>query len=167
MSQARDLLAHARSILGSGRGRPKQAELRIVVTCAYRALFQELRHDAVRKLIRGRQTDVCELRRTLSRCFEHRTMANAARAFAGQGSNGWIGCVSSVPADLVEVAEAFAELYEARHRADYDQMGPPFRQSETSALLALSERACETWARVRDTPAGRAYLLAMLIKPRS
>lgn len=166
MSQAEDLLAHARSLVRADARRPKQATLRLAVSCAYRALFLRLRHDATRKLIPGNSSQARELRRILSRCFEHGTMAHASRAFAGGGNNAWAAGAGVIPADLREVAWVFAELQEARHLADYDQLGPALRRSECVALVASSERAFAAWASVRSTTAGRAYLVALLIKPR-
>ena len=167
MSDARDLLAQARRLVHSDPRRPRQTSLRSAVYSAYYALFHLLVGEAVRVVIPGKAGQVRHLRRTLSRCFEHRTMASAARAFAGQGKSAWVGNAGAIPPELAEVARTFVDLQEARHLADYDKLGPRFTRSASIARVAQCERAFTAWASVRSTTAARAFLLALLFKPRN
>ena len=162
MTQAGELLAWAERF--AHEPRPSQATLRLAVSTAYRALFLLLRADATRGLIPPRHPNAAELRRTLSRTFEHRVMYNAARAFAGQGKNAWAAAAGEVPRDLARVAEAFVQLHQARELADYDQLGPSFTRSETVARVRLAAEAFRGWAVVRKTPAARVFLLALLVR---
>jgi hypothetical protein len=69
--------------------------------------------------------------------------------------------MASVPTDLRKVADAFRELQDERHGADYDLL---LRYTRTEALwlIDLSERAMQIWPTVAPTPAGRLYLVALL-----
>jgi hypothetical protein len=111
---------------------------------------------------------VAVLRAAVRRAFEHAEMKQAARSFAS-------GCLpdSIAPAlggagpsaDLRAVAGALVDLQEARHEADYD-FGRGFTRRETQGLLITVEDAFRAWRRVRRSPEGRVFLVALLLQKR-
>lgn len=67
-----------------------------------------------------------------------------------------------LPIQLPEVARAFKELQEERHRADYDYWGN-FSRSEALDLVALAEEAHRSWRSIRTDPAAEGFLLSLLL----
>jgi uncharacterized protein (UPF0332 family) len=97
-----DLLEQALHLAKRDRKRPKQANLRRAVSTAYYALFHLLVSEGVSYWKIERQ------RSAFARSFEHRKMKGVCKN-------------SSYPnADLQAVLDAFVELQQARHSADYD-----------------------------------------------
>src|SRR5580698_10058514 len=96
-----DLLDQALHLARRDPNRPKQANLRRAVSTAYYALFQLLVSEAVgyRRLERQRSQ--------LARSFEHGKMKGACNP-------------KFQNAEVQAVAEAFVDLQQARHLADYD-----------------------------------------------
>ncbi len=144
-----------------------QASLRRAVSAAYYALFHYLIDQACNQVV-NHAPGRTELRRKLGRAFQHAQMKSAAKAFssgAQQKQNKWFD-VAQIPQALSDVAEAFAELQEARHTADYD-LNEPFYRSDAIAHVTIAENAVASFHQIRGTHAGRAFLLAMLVKTRS
>lgn len=96
-----DLLEQALHLAKRDRKRPKQASLRRAVSTAYYALFHLLVSDGVSYWKIERQ------RPAFARSFEHRKMKGVCKA-------------KYVNPDLQAIADAFVELQQARHFADYD-----------------------------------------------
>lgn len=115
----RDLLAQARDLATRDPLKPKQASLRRAVSTAYYALFHLLVTAASQSLGRGS----APLSRLLARAFDHSEMEKACGTFAAGGAmpqavTGAYGPIV-VPPELRRVAQAFRDLQEARHDADY------------------------------------------------
>jgi hypothetical protein len=144
-------------------GRPRQGNLRRAVSDAYYALFDFLVDRGCRYLISGRAQEA--LRGVLARAFEHGTMKRASTSFASGSLPAKLLPAltgSPVPPDLQRIARAFRDLQEARHAADYDPLRR-FRRSEVLAFVEQAQQAIQLWPAVRDTPAGRLYLVGLLV----
>jgi hypothetical protein len=91
-------------------------------------------------------------------------MNDVCRAFAGTQLPPAVDAVAQVPVpkDLREVAQAFVDLQEARHEADYD-LGHRFTRSETQALADQAERAFAAWQRVRGLSIAMVFLTSLLL----
>ena len=158
MSLHADLLHQARQLARIDLRRPRQASLRRAVSAAYYALFHLLIHDASRIMISNPN-----VRRKLSRTFDHGDMKAASHAFSNPRADlkkltGGI----PIPADLVTIAETFAEMQDARHEADYD-LSRPFTRAEVNSFEADVDQAFQLWQTVKLDPASQAYLAALLL----
>ena len=162
MSLHADLLAQARHLLRKEPRRPKQASLRRAVSTAYYALFHLLVHESSKRLVSGAAH--ARLRALSARAYEHGVMKQASRAFASGGLPPNLQTVlpQGAPAEIREIAEIFVDVQEARHAADYD-VTLKLTRNETQELIALVERAFQLWQTVREDPAARAYLVALLL----
>jgi len=67
---------------------------------------------------------------------------------------------------LSTVAEAFVDLQQARHKADYD-IEEPFQPLDAAVDVAQARLAFAAWAEVRDEPLAQRYLYSLLFKDRS
>ncbi|MBY0502515.1 MAG: hypothetical protein K2X03_01305 [Bryobacteraceae bacterium] len=140
-----------------------EASLRRAVSTAYYALFHLLIRSAVFAWAHAEQ------RAQLARMFDHRRMKEASVIILKQ-----IKMKNSEPATLDEVvrmrlwivAEAFVELQELRHRADYD-LAAPFDQLTAAASVALAGEAFKAWVEIKDEPLSQRYLYSLLFKERS
>jgi hypothetical protein len=64
--------------------------------------------------------------------------------------------------DFAIIADAFVELQEGRHAADYDA-GEFFTRPDALAKIALVDHAFDAWKRVRHTPNANVFLAALLL----
>lgn len=162
MSLQADLLEQARHLLRREPRRPKQASLRRAVSAAYYALFHLLVHESSKRLISG--TAHTPLRALTARAFEHGTMKQASRAFASGGLPTHLQSIlpQGVPRQLRRIAAAFVDLQHARHGADYD-VTLKLTRNETRALVTQVEEVFQEWQTVREAPAARIYLTALLL----
>lgn len=134
MGYPEDLLEQSAFLLEGWRGNPpNQAGLRRSVSTAYYALFHLLIEDAVSIWPLRRHRDA------LSRTVEHRSIK---KAFAN--------CVSKADkgSKLRGVAQAFTELQEKRHTADYDN-SHTWTLTSAEALFVQAVEAVDTWRTIR------------------
>lgn len=131
MTYKDDLLKQALHLATWDRRRPKQANLRRAISTAYYALFHFLISEAVNSWRIEYQRPV------LARAFEHGKMKAA--------------CLRSKlsSADLRNIANAFVDLQQARHLADYDTAFV-WTRVETITLIQLAEQSCQSWERIRN-----------------
>ena len=61
------------------------------------------------------------------------------------------------------VAQAFVDLQQARHKADYD-ISAPFIPRDAAVSVAQAHLALLSWAEVRDEPIAQDYLYSLLFK---
>jgi hypothetical protein len=103
-------------------------------------------------------TDAVELRAVVRRAFQHGTMKSAAKQFSKTklDSETWKRVLPTLSPQLRTIARTFAELQEARHRADYD-VSRPLTRSEATDLVDRAEDAIETWRSIRKLPGSKAY----------
>jgi hypothetical protein len=125
-----DLLEQAEHLVARERKKPKQASLRRAVSAAYYAMFHLLVSDGAR-LLSPTQPPGLSVR--IQRAFNHGDMRNVCMGFVKADVAARNGrppnqipaptrALLTLPLEpaLVTVLEAFVELQEARHRADYD-----------------------------------------------
>ena len=107
------------------------------------------------------------LRNRVRRAFSHTDMKNVCEQFR----RGNIGNLSApaqalidppLASDLVIIADAFVELQEARHAADYDT-GEFFTRPDVLAKIALVDEAFDAWKQARHTPNANVFLAALLL----
>lgn len=172
------LLEHARSLAGTGRGRPPDVALRRGVSAAYYAVFHDLTDRAAKHLIGSApESD----RNRIRRAWTHGELARAAEMVADRAkvlakathppplkqeaaAGGPLVDLAARDADLVAGLKLFSELQARRHRADYDHD----TTFDKASLLA----ACDDAARARAllnqaSNASREALLSLLTLRRS
>ncbi len=143
--------------------RPVQASLRRSISASYYALFHRLVDDATRTLVSGR--DHNSLRQTIARAFHHKDMRSMSKSLAAGTPPDKISAAfipMPIDAKLKGVAQAFVDLQEARHQADYDT-SRLFTRSEAIYNQKLASRAINDWATIRKGPQATAYLVGLLI----
>jgi hypothetical protein len=140
-----DLLEQATHLAQRDRNRPKQASLRRAVSTAYYALF----HLPISETVA--YWKLKSQRPMLARAFEHGKMRNASRR------------CPSTNVDLKAVADAFVELQEARHLADYDSR-TIWARVDALSYIDMARDAFKSWSRVRATTMAQDYLLSFLVE---
>ena len=159
MSLHDDLLEQAEHLAGRDAGRPKQASLRRAVSTAYYALFHLLIREATAALVSDPR-----LRQLVPRAFVHKDMKDACQQFVGNLPAHLIGAIAvpPVPDDLRIVAQAFMDLQQARHEADYN-VAQTFNRPDTRDHLDTVRKAFEAWERVRGQQAATVFLANLLL----
>jgi hypothetical protein len=165
-SHSKQLLEQARHLATKETKRPLQVSLRRAISNAYYALFHFLIDECCRMWIgSGPSGDL--FRTTIARAFEHGQMAEASKAFrlpiladkVFKGKFGGMGI--AVPEALRDVAQAFVELQERRHDADYD-LTLRFNRHDVLGLCAQIEQAMANWEQIRNEPIARLFMLSLL-----
>jgi uncharacterized protein (UPF0332 family) len=133
-----------------------QANMRRAISTAYYALFHFLIEDACGNWIRSEQ------RSKLARMFDHRRMAEASRGRikeykASPGASELL---------IYSVAEAFLQLQEQRHHADYD-LSDTVVLDDVEEAIGLASDAFECWELVRNEQIAQEYLFSLLFKERA
>jgi uncharacterized protein (UPF0332 family) len=143
-----------------------EANVRRAVSSAYYALFHLLVRDAV---LNWKHADQ---RARLARTFDHRRMKDASTTILNEIGRMQNKAIATAEDEwpsgfrLSTVAQAFVDLQQARHKADYDT-GEPFPPLDAAVDVAQARLAFITWAEVRDEPMARRYLYSLLFKDRS
>ena len=150
ISQAEFLLRGAAS---------NEANVRRAVSSAYYALFHLLIRDAV---LNWKHADQ---HARLARSFDHKRMKDASMAILKEMGNIPIQSTAGADAEqqaarfrLSTVAQAFVDLQQARHKADYD-VGEPFGPVDAAVDVAQARTAFVSQAGVGDRPACMALLV--------
>ena len=147
-----------------GKGRPRAIWLRRAVSTAYYALYHAFSRGVAEQLLPGGSSDD-QLR--LTRPFRHGGFKGICGHIASRGGGG-----KSVKhlepmverlrkTELLDVAEVFFDLQEARHQADYDHL-EAFSKQGTLGLVRVAKKALQTLesAQVED----REVFFALLAK---
>ena len=134
MAFADDLLKDAHHLAARGGKNPRQSSLQRAVSTAYYALFHLLIGDFV---LNWRRPDQ---RVRLGRMFDHRKMIQAKLSRAPRRT--------PLRTNLKKVIDAFAQLQEDRHTADYD-FGRNWSRVDVTNTLALADEAFIAWRNVR------------------
>jgi hypothetical protein len=143
-----------------------EANVRRAVSSAYYALFHLLIRDAV---VNWKHADQ---HARLARSFDHKRMKDASTAILKEMGNIPIQSIEGADAEqaarfrLSTVAQAFVDLQQARHKADYD-VGEPFGPVDAAVDVAQARLAFVIWADVRDEPLAQRYLYSLLFRDRS
>ncbi len=162
MSLHSELLKQARFLARKEPKKPTQASLRRSVSTSYYALFHLLVDDATRLMLSG--TARAPLRDGLARAFNHTAMKDAAAAFGRNPIQPKLAALLNgepVQGPLVDVADAFIELQEARHDADYNR-ARRFTRQETLDFVDQADQAFRDWSRVRGTLQADTFLTGLL-----
>jgi hypothetical protein len=160
MSLHHDLLEQAERLARLEPKHPKQASLRRAISTAYYALFHLLIHEATHALI----TDP-GLQKLVPRAFGHGEMKQACEQFReDKRLPDQLRVISPrpLPDDLKAVADAFVQLQEARHAADYD-VSRTFNRPDADALLLTAKNAFAAWERVRGQQIATVFLVNLLL----
>ena len=89
-------------------------------------------------------------------------MKNSSTQFKNSKWTDWYGIAQAVPPALRSFAEAFVELQEERHTADYNNH-EQWASKEVEDLLNTAATAFQNWLSVRTHPMAGNYLLSMLL----
>jgi hypothetical protein len=167
-----DLLEQAEHLVARERQRPRQASLRRAVSAAYYALFHLLVADGARLLSPPRPPG---LRLRIGRAFTHGVMSNICKGFveanaaAAQGRSSRLPNATRVllvfplePA-LVNVLEAFVDLQEARHQADYD-LTKSWNRLGAATHVATARGVFTNWQAIRHSPNATVLIAAVLLQ---
>ena len=143
-----------------------EANVRRAVSSSYYALFHLLVRDAV---LNWKHLDH---RSRLARAFEHKRMKDASRAILKEIEKVQnLDSTDQNPEQTIRfklsiVAQAFLDLQQARHKADYD-IEEMFNPRDASINVAQARQAFLTWAEVKDEPLAQGFLYSLLFKERS
>ena len=101
----------------------------------------------------------------MSRAFIHSEMNKASKSFAGGNLPQRFNTVSggqAVPANLRGVAQAFVDLQQARHEADYN-LARSFSRADAQAFVDQADQAFNDWQAIRNDDYARLYLVCLLL----
>jgi hypothetical protein len=159
-----DLLAQARFLASREPKRPRQASLRRAISAAYYALYHLLVSAGANAMAPRQPT---ALRARVGRAFAHAEMKQVCQQFQG----GHVGALSAavqalmngpMEPELAMIAEAFVELQEARHKADYDTT-EVFSRADVLSAIDLATQSFAAWKAVNGKPNANAFLATLLL----
>jgi uncharacterized protein (UPF0332 family) len=153
MPFADDLLEQAQFLAKRDKKRPRQASLRRALSTAYYALFHLLTTAAVASWKTPRQ------RAALARHFTHARMNDACAKTRGRK---FPNPNHASVRHLRAIANAFVELQQYRHAADYDN-SKKWTRTEVLTHLELAAEAFESWNAIAKEPIAEDFLLQLLI----
>ncbi len=133
-----------------------QANLKRAVSTAYYAIFHFLIEDACQNWTRSEQ------RFALARVFEHKRMADASSSRVAKHKNATGG---SPEFHLYSVANAFCQIQQKRHQADYD-LSSSFSATDVELDLRLVANAFASWNVIQNEQIAHDYLFSLLFKER-
>lgn len=173
MTLHHDLLDQAAHLATRETKKPKQASLRRAVSAAYYALFHLLVADGAKRFSPAKPDNLHLL---IQRAFTHGDMRNVCKDFA-EGHKAFIKNKQSgqpppatrrlvtLPLDpeLFSVVQAFVELQEARHDADYD-LDKQWNRLDVLNRVQTARQAFADWAVIRSTPNATVFVVALLLQ---
>jgi hypothetical protein len=156
-----DLLEQAGHLVTREPKKPKQASLRRAVSAAYYALFHLLVSDGA-QLLSPKQPPGLSGR--IQRAFNHGDMSTVCKGFV-RNPPAPTRDLLTLPLELalVTVLEAFVELQEARHQADYDPTRT-WNRLGAASLVDTARTAFASWQRVRRTPNAVVFATVLLLQ---
>lgn len=173
MALHHDLLEQAEHLAKRETKKPRQASLRRAVSTAYYALFHLLAADGAGRLA---PATPAALRPLIQRTFNHGDMRAVCKGFA-EGHRSAIGGKTpgnpplatrgliSLPLDgkLFDVVQAFVDLQEARHDADYN---PTKRWNRLDVMnhVQTARQAFADWAAIRHSPDAAVFVVALVLQ---
>jgi hypothetical protein len=160
------LLDQAARLIASTSGTARQVDLRRAISGGYYALFHAVATEAADDFV-GRTHRQTPRYRLLYRSVEHRSLVRLCgdigktklpEKYAGYEPSGGFG------PDLQAFADAFVDLQEKRHLADYD---PLFHVNKSEALLAVeTSRLALVRFRNANRSLRKAFLSLAVFSPR-
>jgi uncharacterized protein (UPF0332 family) len=158
LRQARDLADKKE------RGQPRNADLRRACSAAYYALFHHIVLSVVDALMPGCSD---EQKWRLARQFQHAAVRQVCKWVSEtetpQKPVEWAVVHLRDNTDLVEACEAFVNLYELRHQADYDHLAE-FNKPETLSKIEDAEGAIEKFQDLAGTPDFALFISHVTLK---
>ncbi len=159
----KDLLRQAHDLATLDALKPRQANLRRAVSSAYYALFHALVDEACRGVM-GTQHEQGPFRHVLARSFAHGTMKQACASFSGGTLKAAVAkglpATFQISREIKALANAFVELQEKRHLADYD-LTERFSRSDVIALIEQTATVIEDFGRSANTNERRFFLACL------
>jgi hypothetical protein len=134
-----------------------QADLRRAVSTSYYALFHLLVSETTLNWNRGSS------RNALGRMFDHGMMKRISDRVAKKAPAGGEDLVAV--SGLRLVAEAFVQLQDWRHIADYDN-GRIWTPLDTIVAISKANSAFVAWDKIKHTDIAQEYLVSLLIRTR-
>ncbi len=169
----RDLLAQARMLARSERRRPKQATLRRAVSTAYYGLFHFLIEESTALLCGAGRGDTA-FRQLAARAFVHGKMRSACAEFLKPNARQvhallqpfWTSLAIANSPQAQLIAQAFIDLQDDRHAANYD-LSVSFSRPIALSAVTRAEAAVTAWRHLKATnpEACRLYALVLMLWP--
>ena len=163
--KADDLLEHARRLIAPpAEVSTDEADLRRAASAAYYAVFHALTTAGAQSVAAGN----IPLQNQVARAFSHTAMRKVCDAYARSPARPFQqpGLAHLNPATpnlhLSGIAEAFAELQEARYAADYD-LTYTIGTLDAALLVGLADAALVELAVVQFLPDTQVFLTALLL----
>lgn len=147
-----DLIASAKILVASSRGKPSQVSLRRATSSAYYALFHCLARNCADALLGGASADRSDQAwRQTYRALNH---GDAKTACANQSM------IGRFPDEIRDFANRFVYLQDRRHLADYDPL-IRFGKSQVVADIKAAEQVIKAFqqASLKDRRAFAAHVL--------
>jgi uncharacterized protein (UPF0332 family) len=154
-----DLLQQAIDLAHKNPASPTQADLRRSVSAAYYALFHLLVSETIA------HWSLASSRDALGRMFEHSVMKRVSGRISDSRFFPFTGEDPKVVRNLKTVAQAFGQLQDKRHIADYDNT-TFWTATEALREVTTAAKAFSSWQKIRDEKIAQDYLVSLLIKPR-
>ena len=147
----------ARGAIGSGRGRPRQAELRRAISSAYYALFHTLALCGANTLVGAARAN----RRHLEWIQVYRALEHG---YARNQCNNRVA-MSRFPPEIRRLGDLFVFMQRERQDADYD----PNATFSRTQVVSLIEETARIIADFENTDAGerRAFAIFVLFRLRN
>jgi hypothetical protein len=160
MSLRRDLLEQAKTLATLDIKKPKQANLRRAISAAYYALFHFLVDEACRVQI-GAQHNHAPFRHVLGGAFANGVMKECCKSYGGgtlkKGVARGLPVGFNIPREIQELADAFVDLQDKRHFADYD-LTERFKRSDVLMLIVIVNNRIEDFAKLPSSSEKRFFL---------
>ena len=131
--------------------------MRRAVSAAYYAVFHLLIAEAT-----SNWSNV-SLRTALGRAYDHGIMRTASNRILNSKDFPFTGEDPAVVAALRFVAQAFSQLQEDRHFADYS-LTKDLDPVEALTQVKSAERIFTVWPTIRGQQIAQAYLVSLLVK---
>ena len=136
---------------------PTQLTLRRAVSAAYYAVFHFLIAEATSNW------NNVPLRSALGRAYDHGVMKTASNRILNPRDFPFTGEDPAVVADLRFVAQAFSQLQEDRHFADYN-LTKDLDPVEALTQVKSAEKIFTIWPAIRGEQIAQGYLVSLLVK---
>lgn len=154
-----DLLQQAVDLVRKNPEATTQADLRRSVSAAYYALFHLLISETVANWSLSSSRDA------LGRMFEHSVMRKVSGRISDSRLFPFAGEDLAAVENLKIVAQAFVQLQDKRHIADYDN-STFWSQTESLREITTAAKAFSAWQSIKNEKIAQDYLVSLLIKPR-
>ncbi|MEI4271111.1 hypothetical protein TEK04_05205 [Klenkia sp. LSe6-5] len=143
----------------AGQGRPKVVRLRRGISTAYYAVFHELLTRVVYEVVRP--ADWTAQAAAVSRWVTHQDLAALSKAATGSGNQALRDALAPVSPGTERIAQAFLDLQDVRHRADYDDLFDVDKIAAVGWAEAARDAVDRSWDLVRSRDLSYRRFLAL------